>query len=263
MALVFTGWLNAQERTLIKGEILNKSIDVAALTVVNLNTSLGTITGANGFFEIPVRIGDTIAVRGVQFNTEEVVITKKIMDLQLLQVFLVSEINQLDTVQLSNSILTGDVTKDGSTADLDPAKINNNPDSSNPISTESRRLHTATSRPVDQVGQQNLRFDFSLDRILNAISGRTKRLKKAVAISEYQKKVDKVRSYYSDSLFMTTLHIPKQYIDDFTMWVLDDEELLKDPRLDNKLYALEYFMTRWEAYKALVENQEGVLIKPD
>jgi hypothetical protein len=76
---------------------------------------------------------------------------------------------------------------------------------------------------------------------------------------EYQKKVDQLRNYYADAVFTSSLQIPEEYIDDFTFWVLKDEEQLKDVDLGNKLSTLEYLLSKQKEYKILLLAQGAQL----
>lgn len=247
--------LNGQESREITGRLLNVNDDVGQVTVANVTTKKGTITSANGSFNIEVRKGDTLMIKALQFKTEQFTVTNKIYDSGLIEVFMTPDVSELQTVELSNNGLSGDINKD-----VEEVKISVRPKALGgkiiPIALEYRRLHTATSRPADQVGRQNFRLDMSLDGIINKLSGKTKRLKRAVEIMEYQKRVDQLRNYYADAVFTSSLQIPKEYIDDFTFWVLQDEEQLKDFDLGNKLDALGYLLSKQKEYKSLQLTQE-------
>lgn len=251
----------AQESVKLRGSVLSEATAVVGQTIINQTLRKGTITNEKGIFTINVRVGDTLIIRGIPFETKKIKVTTTITDAQFLQVSLIREINNLDAVRLSSVMLTGDIRKDGTDIKLDPSKINNNPDALNPISSESRRLITATSRPADQVGQNNLRFDVSLDNIINTISGKKKRLKRNVEISNYAKKVKEIRDYYSDSIYILQLKIPKDNIEDFVFWALKDEKLLKEAQIDNKLLAFEYFLSRRDEYLLLIDKQKRSIEK--
>ncbi len=250
--------MSGQNAYEIDGRILNTLEDVDGISVVNRNTGRATVTNTLGAFKITVRRGDTLELRAVQFHPEQVFITQKVLEKAKVEVFMTSILNALDEVKISNSYLTGEIKKDAVTTGLDPKKINNNLDKNNPIASEYRRLHTATSRPSDQVGRNNLRFDLSLDRIINTLSGKTKRLKKAVAQMEFEQKVEKLRNYYADRLFVETLNIPQELIDDFSYWVLKDSKDLGKIDLDNRLETLEYLIDQWSIYKILKDGEASI-----
>lgn len=54
-----------------------------------------------------------------------------------------------------------------------------------------------------------------LDPLINYFSGRTKMLNERVARDEQSKKMDAIRSYYPDSLYLKELKIPENRIGDF------------------------------------------------
>lgn len=245
----------AQENIIIRGDILNEDADIVGLSVINTTLKKVTITDAQGSFLIMASLGDTLRIQGIPFESQDIEVTQTILDQTKLKITLVRQINDLDTIQLSNSILSGNIIKDGSDTDIDPVKINYNPDAVNPISSEERRLHSATTRPTDQVGQDFLRFDVSLDNILNTLSGRKKRLKKNIKTAASSRELQKIRDYYPDSLYAKHLRIPVERIDDFLLWILDPKEKQKDIQSLNKLEVLDYFLSRRAAYLSIIHKQ--------
>ena len=251
--------VNSQKPREIKGRLLNANQDIGLVTVLNANTSKGTVTTNDGVFYIDATVGDTLMVNALQFTAGQFTITQKIYDAAFIEIVMTPALNELEEVQLSHSKLSGNLDEDVEEVEL-VARPKVLGGKITPIAVEYRRLHTATSRPSDQVGRQNLRLDVSLDGIINKITGKTKRLKKAIEIMEYQKKVDQVRNYYADAVFVSSLQIPQEYIDDFTFWVLKDEEQTAKISLDNKLSTLEYLLSRRKEYKRLLLKQ-GIVIK--
>ena len=86
------------QSTLI-GEITN-SEEVEGIHVFNKTYHKYTITDANGKFEIPVRVNDTVAFSGIQYDLKTVVITEELLENDMLSVALNTKINELDEVYL-------------------------------------------------------------------------------------------------------------------------------------------------------------------
>lgn len=253
--------LIGQESIAIRGSILNEDSDITGLSVINTTLNKATITDAQGLFVITASLGDTLSIQGIPFQPLEIEVTQRIFTEATLQITLIRQVNDLDTVYVSNTLLSGNITKDGIATSIDPLKINRNPDAHNPISSEERRLHTATTRPHDLVGRNNLRFDFSLDNSINTLSGKKRRLKRNIETATLLKKRKEIRDSYSDHLYVNHLGIPVERIDDFLFWILDTQETREHLRSVNKLRALDYFITKKDTYLSMVDRQSTTVKK--
>ncbi|WP_396637108.1 carboxypeptidase-like regulatory domain-containing protein [Maribacter sp. R77961] len=193
----------------LEGKVSSKDGDVAATHVLNTTTKRASITDINGFFSIPVRLNDTLVFSAVQFKKKQIVVTQSIYDSKMLLVPLDDELTELDEVVVTPYNLSGDITKDLLTLEIDPvvtASTLNLPNAYVRVPTKAEReLFEATSGggliPVTP--------------ILNAISGRTKMLKKRLARNKLYNRTLRVREFYTDSLYRTKLHIPETNTDDF------------------------------------------------
>lgn len=253
--------LIGQESIAIRGSILNDDIDITGLSVINTTLNKATITDAQGFFIIKASLGNALSIQGIPFESLEIEVTERIFTEAKLQITLVRQVNDLDTVYVSNTLLSGNITKDGLETSINPVKINRNPDAHNPISSEERRLHTATTRPHDLVGRHNLLFDFSLDHSINTLSGKTTSLKRNIETATLLKNGREMCDSYSDSLYVNQLGILAERIDDFLFWILDTQESREHLRSLNKLRALDYFTTKKETYLSMVDRQSTTVKK--
>ncbi|PHS03778.1 MAG: hypothetical protein COA88_15085 [Kordia sp.] len=83
----------------LNGELTNIE-DVEGIHVFNKTYHKYTITDASGKFKIPVRINDTVAFSGIQYDLKIVVITKELLKSNILTVALNTKVNELDEVYL-------------------------------------------------------------------------------------------------------------------------------------------------------------------
>ena len=193
----------------LEGKVSSKDGDVAATHVLNTTTQKATITAINGFFSIAVRLNDTLTFSAVQFKKKQIVVTQAIYDSKMLIVPLDDELTELDEVVVTPYNLSGDIAKDLLTLDIDPvitASTLNLPNAYVRVPTKAEReLFEATSGSVG----------IPLTPLLNAISGRTKMLKKRLARNKLYDRTIRVREFYADSLYRTVLKIPEANTDDF------------------------------------------------
>ena len=245
----------AQEGVLIKGTILNDSIDKGALNIVNLSLKVGTITDTNGQFEIPSRLYDTLNISGIQYEPRAVVISKKVYDKETLKLYLIPKITTLDEVHISNITLSGNLVLDAHATKIPPqitAKDLGLPENKHPVMTpEQRRYYSA----VGGAG--------AFGALLNAISGRTKQLKKHLEISILQAKIQRNRQKFSDSLYIKSLGIPETLIEDFVYYVFEDKEAIATIDEGDLLNLLEYMLTKTQSYIEIKEAEGTVIIRPN
>jgi len=100
-----------------------------------------------------------------------------------------------------------------------------------------------------------------LGSLINAISGRTKMLKKYLEISMLQAKIERNRNKFSDSLYMKQLNIPEVLIEDFVYYVFEDEEAINAIDKENLLELLNLMLSKSDAYLKTKEN-EGAIDMP-
>lgn len=72
-------------RELIRGQVVNDSVNVENVVVFNVNSKTGTVTGKQGFFKINVKENDTLVFSGLQFKSKKVVYSeiKRILKVNL------------------------------------------------------------------------------------------------------------------------------------------------------------------------------------
>jgi hypothetical protein len=201
----------------LEGRVYGKDGDVAATHVQNITTKRATITDIDGFFAINVDLNDTLVFSAVQFKRKEIVVTPEILRQRMLNVPLEDALTELDEVVVTPYNLSGDIKKDlniiktdlvvtASTLGLPNAYVL-------PITKAERELYVATANPF-----------MSFDPLINAITGRTKMLKKRVARNKLYSRTERVKAFYADSLFRIDLKIPETKIDDFLYFCEVDTE---------------------------------------
>lgn len=241
--------LLAQETILLQGKILNDSIEVEAIHVVNLSLKKGTITDANGIFHIAVRLNDTLHFSAVQFQQRDLIITAGHIARKRLSLYLEPEVTALETVEISDIDLSGNLESDAGLPDLidpyDPAKdgipVSNKPK----LTQEERRLYTATGG-AGPVGM-----------LIGFITGQTKILKRNAEISRMEARVQRARAIFNTSIYIEQLNIPLIYIDDFAHFVyLDNEEALKIAGEDDEIMLLEYLIEMAPLYRKYKEWED-------
>ena len=152
----------------LEGKVYSKDGDVAATHVLNTTSKRATITDVNGFFSIPVRLNDTLVFSAVQFKKKEIVVTLSIYESTQLRVPLEDILTVLDEVVVTPYNLSGDITKDLLTLDLEPV-----------VTAGTLGLPNANVRVITKAERELFEATSGgglvpITPILNAISGRRK-----------------------------------------------------------------------------------------
>lgn len=227
LLLLFYGCcLCAQDyNTRIEGRVYSKNGDVAATHVSNITQNRGTITDVGGYFDISVKLNDTLVFSAVQFKKKEVVVTIVILKSKKLEVPLEEALTQLNEVVVTPYNLTGDINRDAKRLKIKPivtASTLGLPNAYVKIKTQNeRRLAEADGGRFIEFGHYALDSTFNpmvminIHKILNRVTGRTQTLKKYVAIDKEIALLNKVKKFYHDSIYQQGLKIPEDRINDF------------------------------------------------
>lgn len=167
----------------IKGKV--KGIgNIENIHVINVTSNFYAITNKNGEFNVNVKLNDTLKFSSIQYkhvniNIDEDIISKKSIIVQLEEF-----INELEEVVIGN-ILTGDLALDMKNSSVKP-KINFYDVGilgykGKPKTQNERRLYEATT---------------GFNKVLNAISGRTKKIKIQIKMDKEKELLKHIESKY-------------------------------------------------------------------
>lgn len=226
----------------LEGRVYSAANEVADINVQNISANRGTITDANGFFAITANLNDTLIFSAVQFRKKEVVLTKEILAIGFLNVSLEEALTELDEVVVTPYNLSGDINKDLEIIETKPVVTASTLGLPNayvkPISKAERELYAATANPL-----------MSIDPLINAITGRTKMLKKRVARNKLYSRTAQVKAFYADSLFQADLKIPEEKIDDLLYFCEIDSTFQAAVDSKDKLKIWEYIRKKSIVYR--------------
>ena len=215
---------------------------------MNTSAKRATITDAEGFFSISAKLNDTILFSAVQFKRKTLVVSRAMLESSSIIVPLEEFINELDEVVVRPYSLSGDLSRDMNSLNTEKVYVASTLGLPNayvkPITQAERKLNEATT------GGGLV----PLNPIMNAISGRTKYLKRVFASQEKYARTIRVREYYADSLFVKYLKIPENKIEDFMYFCEVDTDFSAVVDSHDKLKIWEFLKLRSTAY--LNEGEE-------
>ena len=201
----------SQNDTLIKGKVVSESNSLEGIHIFNISQKTGEITDARGYFNIKVKINDTLQFSAVHLKATQYIIKQNDLKEELIFVQMKSLISELDEITLTkykniNAVSLGIVPANQKT--YTPAE---------------RKVRTATTG--------------LLDPLINWASGRTKMLKNQVVVEGKEQLQAKTSDYFERKYFLETLNIPEEYVDGFLFYIVDNERYARAMKDKNKTMA--------------------------
>ncbi|NAS14121.1 carboxypeptidase-like regulatory domain-containing protein [Poritiphilus flavus] len=230
-------------RRSLEGSVRHQGKIIQDVHVMNITSNKATITDANGNFSISVRLNDTIRFSAVQYKKKQLVITASILESKGMVVSLEQFVNELDEVVVRPYDLSGDIARDMQNLKTDPVVTASTLGLPNAYArdwTQSERMLNEATTGGGIV---------PLNPILNAITGRTKMLKKRLARDEIYARTGRVRNFYVDSLFVQELLIPKEKIEDFMYYCEVDSSFSGVVDTHDRLKIWEFLKKKSTAYR--------------
>jgi len=242
--------VNAQRKDL-NGQLLADD-DIEGLHILNKTASKYIISNEDGSFVIPAKASDTLFISGLKYDNKEVVITQSIIDLGSFSVQLTEKVNELDEVRVGK-FFTGSLESDLQNSD---AKTEINfydlgiPGyKGKPLTQNERKLHDA-----DGGGPIYTGLGVNVHKLLNRISGRTKKLRAIVALDKEDNCIERLRREYEDAIFISDT-LADNLKNEYFYFCQEDEGFKTLCEENNDLKAIEFLQAKLKAYK---KNRESV-----
>jgi hypothetical protein len=250
-------WVLIAQDIEIKGKVVADD-EVEGIHIINKTANKFTITDINGAFTIPGKLNDTILISGIKYKFKEVILDNLIIQGKQIIIYLEENIYQLDEV-LIGKFLTGDVR-----TDILNTKIKDEINfydvgipgfTGKPLTQNERRLFEADHGKMFSVFQNSL-IGINIHKILNRISGRTKKLKEIVRIEAQDECMNKAESEFSNAIF-GELIIEEQLKRDFFYFASDDPKFLELCKSNYAMEMYEFLVEKLINYKDnLVEVED-------
>jgi hypothetical protein len=119
-----------------------------------------------------------------------------------------------------------------------------------------RRLNTANNLNASANAGSLMGGSISADPLLNWISGRTKMLKKEVAVEKKETYLKQLEHMYTSDFFINKLKIPAEYVKGFEYYIVDDEKfvtILKSKNVAMTTFLITELATKYKEIIA-IEN---------
>lgn len=217
------------DRKLLQFQIVADSASAEGINIINLVTEKTTVSDSNGRFSIYAKEDDLLVLTAVNFEYKRKIIEASDLTSNLIQIKMVAKVTQLDEVIINEY------------PNINSEALGLVPKGQKKYTPAERRLRTATTGP--------------LDIMANLISGRTKQLKKELAISKKEELLDRIEFLYDENYYIETLKIEPDYVRGFQYYLIEDSEFVSALKSKNKTMILFIVSKLASSYKeSLVEK---------
>ncbi|WP_448606116.1 hypothetical protein [Paenimyroides ceti] len=198
-----------KERSRMVGKIVSKSRDLEGVYIKNKTSGESAVTERGGYFNILTQPNDTLLITGINLKGKRKIITYAEMNKKLVFIPMETQDFLLDELIIDRTVTSKSLGIEAKRR-MTPAE---------------RRLHTATSSGGGII---------PVDVIINAITGRTRMLKRALEFERAEKQANDIVSNFEERYYTEKLHIPQPYITAFGYYLAEDDEVLRVIKTSNK-----------------------------
>jgi len=200
------------ERLILKGKVnVPKDAEASNINIYNVNSEKGATTNAIGEFLIKVKEGDHILINSIQFQKFEVEITKEIMKERDIVIQINENVNQLNEVTVSSSLLSGNLEVDVKKIGVQETGLKIDEDEV--INTYDANLTTGTQIRAENIGIQEEYLQNGMDfvQIFRTYIKKPKNKKQ-----QNLENIDvEVRKMYDNNFFKEYLNVEENKINEF------------------------------------------------
>ena len=252
IALTLALIVNAQRQDLI-GQLVAVD-EVEGIHILNKTAAKYAISNEDGSFVILAKATDTLFISGLKYESQEFIITKAIIDIGRFNVQLVEKINELKEVVVGK-ILTGSLESDlensKTKTPIDFYDLGIPGNIKKPMTQNEQRLHDADAGSWGSVG---IGFSVNFHKLLNRVSGRTKKLRAIVELDDKDRCMSRLRREYEEAIFKTDT-LADNLKNEYFFFCQEDEAFKALCDENNDLKSIEFLQSKLKAYK---KNRESV-----
>jgi hypothetical protein len=220
--MVSIGWAQDDTQREIRGKITSDVSRLDEIYIINRDTGKSAETDKNGHFTIMAADGDTLMFISTRFNSRKIQVMEG--DFGGLLLVALEPVVQLSEVVVERY------------DNINAVDLGIIPAGQKKYTPAERRLKTAGDlKPIDFLGL--LGGNMPTDPIINAISGRTARLKKEVEIEKKEMLIKSLEDAFEDKYYTDNLKIPLTHIKGFQYFIIDDNRFTTALNSNNKITA--------------------------
>lgn len=224
------GFGQKTDAKLLSGKVMEQSTSVEGVNIINNTTQAGTVSDADGRFSITVREGDVLVFSAVNLDPVKRRITPEDLSSSSLVVKMTAKEVELKEVVVNEN------------ANINAENLGIIPYGQKKYTPAERKVYTATST--------------SVDKLLNAISGRTAMLKKEVNVEKKEALFRKLEYLFEENYYTNRLKIPVDDIKGFQLFCVDDADFAVSLNTKNKTMSMFLITDLARKYLTILENEK-------
>ena len=234
-----------EKRILKQGKVVLENDPISDVHIINKNTNVGTITNDIGFFEIPMKVGDSLYFSHLNLKDKLILITKEVILLTDFRIQLNEKTVALDGFILEKPRSIFYVDKDimPNNGPVVNAKTLNLPYANTKVKKEDAVLKIRSGAVV------------SLYNLLNSLNGSSTRKKQLNKVVKEDATLLKIRNYFTDDFFITDLKIKKEYINPFLNYCID-KNIIATFNKNNVIKLTRLLMVESKDFPHKIENED-------
>ena len=238
-----SNFLFSQERNFktIVGEVLNDTINVSGIHVINSSSGGKTITDSDGFFKVGVRENDSIFFTSVQIKTQMIIIEKSVYEVDSIRVYLEPIVNELEGVTVSPFNLSGDLFAD--MKQVEEKEVFNFDDAGIPGFKGKRKEKIAYKNSASILVNVILLpiMPLDIDGIYKQLSGYYDTLRKARVLESRSGTVVDIIQFYGVDFFIKNYNLEINDVYEFVIGSMENYDVERDFRNSNHILVLTNF----------------------
>ncbi|MEY8847816.1 carboxypeptidase-like regulatory domain-containing protein [Psychroserpens sp. XS_ASV72] len=239
----------------LRGEV-EASSEIEGIHVLNLSAEVYTVTDSKGKFTIKVSENDSVLISSVQYVPKTIIISKTHIETKTITIALEDRVNELDEVVVGK-VLTGDLNADiknsDAKRDINFYDVGIPGYTGKPKTLKEKRLLEADGGKF--VYYYGLIATINIHKILNRISGRTKKLQQLVRLEQQDECMKKAMSDLSDELF-GHIELDEALKVDFFYYASEDSMFLEVCQQNSELKMYEFLVQKLLSYSDDIEAEE-------
>lgn len=211
---------------LVNGQVtVNNVSPVENVNITNTSNKIMAVSDQYGHFSILAKEGDILSFSAINYEYLRKFINRQEFNLGSVAVNLTPK-----TIELSEVVINKHSNISAEKLGIISHKVVK-------LTPAERKLYTAGDfKPIDLL--KILGGGMPLDPLLNAISGRTKMLKKELGVEKKELLMVKLENLFEDKYYIETLKIPEELIKGFQYYCIDDPDFVRSINEKNKTMSM-------------------------
>lgn len=214
----------------INGTINEGSTSVENVNIINNSTQIAVVSDEKGMFSIAAKEGDVLVFSSVNLDPLKHRITAEDIATKNLLIRMTAKQIELKEVVVNEN------------ANITAENLGIIPYGQKKYTPAERKVYTATST--------------SVDKVLNAISGRTAMLKKEVAVEKKEALFRKLEYLFDENYYTERLRIPVDDIKGFQLFCVEDADFAVSLNTKNKTMSMFLITDLARKYLTILENEK-------